>query len=164
MKRDAIIYCLVQGLGAALLMWLCLHLVGCKSLPPAVVPEVHDTYNGHDRDHSSDRGDSIHVRDSIVYRYLHDTLMVDRWHTEYRNRWRHDTLNVRASVHVTDSVPYPVYIDRPVPYRSGYTRFTSWFFWIVVILLLLKLAAWVMEKFPATAPYVMIARKFVPFL
>jgi hypothetical protein len=31
-------------------------------------------------------------------------------------------------------------------------------------LLLLKLAAWVMEKIPATAPYILIARKFVPFL
>ena len=36
MKRDAIIYCLVQGTGAALIMWLCLHLVGCKSQQPAV--------------------------------------------------------------------------------------------------------------------------------
>ena len=36
MKRDAIIYCLVQGIGAALIMWLCLHLVGCKSQQPIV--------------------------------------------------------------------------------------------------------------------------------
>ena len=36
MKRDAIIYCLVQGIGAVLIMWLCLHLVGCKSQQPAV--------------------------------------------------------------------------------------------------------------------------------
>ena len=36
MKRDAIIYCLVQGIGAALIMWLCLTLVGCKSVQPIV--------------------------------------------------------------------------------------------------------------------------------
>lgn len=36
MKRDAIIYCLVQGIGAILIMWLCLTLVGCKSTQPAV--------------------------------------------------------------------------------------------------------------------------------
>ena len=36
MKRDAIIYCLVQGIGAVLIMWLCLHLVGCKTVQPAV--------------------------------------------------------------------------------------------------------------------------------
>ena len=48
--------------------------------------------------------------------------------------------------------------------RTGYDRFCSWWFWITAILLLLKLAAWVMEKFPATAPYILTARKFVPFL
>ena len=36
MKRDAIIYCLVQGIGAVLIMWLCLFLVGCKSVQPVV--------------------------------------------------------------------------------------------------------------------------------
>lgn len=34
--------------------------------------------------------------------------------------------------------------------RTGYDRFCSWWFWITAILLLLKLAAWVMEKFPAS--------------
>lgn len=36
MKRDAIIYCLVQGIGAVLIMWLCLTLVGCKTPQPIV--------------------------------------------------------------------------------------------------------------------------------
>ena len=36
MKRDAIIYCLVQGIGAILIMWLCLALVGCKTPQPIV--------------------------------------------------------------------------------------------------------------------------------
>lgn len=48
--------------------------------------------------------------------------------------------------------------------RTGYDRFCSWWFWVTAILLLLKLAAWVMEKFPATAPYITVARKYVPFL
>lgn len=48
--------------------------------------------------------------------------------------------------------------------RTGYDRFCSWWFWITAILLLLKLAAWIMERIPATAPYILIARKFVPFL
>ena len=48
--------------------------------------------------------------------------------------------------------------------RTGYDRFCSWWFWITAILLLLKLAAWVMEKIPTTAPYILLARKFVPFL
>ena len=48
--------------------------------------------------------------------------------------------------------------------RSGYDKFCSWWFWITALLLLIKIAAWVMEKIPATAPYIIIARRFVPFL
>lgn len=48
--------------------------------------------------------------------------------------------------------------------RSGYDKFCSRWFWITLILLLIKLAAWVMEKIPVTAPYVAIVRKFIPFL
>lgn len=48
--------------------------------------------------------------------------------------------------------------------RTGYDRFCSWWFWITALLLVIKIAAWVMEKFPATAPYIIIARKFIPFL
>lgn len=36
MKRDAIIYCLIQGFGALFILWLCLHLVGCKTPQPIV--------------------------------------------------------------------------------------------------------------------------------
>jgi len=48
--------------------------------------------------------------------------------------------------------------------RTSYDRFCSFWFWITAILLLLKLAAWVMEKFPATSPYIITIRRFVPFL
>lgn len=50
--------------------------------------------------------DSIHVHDSIHVREKGDTVFVDRWHTEYKDR------NVRDTVYIekTDSVqvPYPV--------------------------------------------------------
>ena len=48
MKRDAIIYCLVQGIGAVLIMWLCLFLVGCKTVQVS---------------------EKVNVRDSVAIRY-----------------------------------------------------------------------------------------------
>lgn len=54
--------------------------------------------------------------------------------------------------------------EREKPKRSGYDRFCSWWFVITAILLLLKLAVWVCEKIPTTAPYAVMIRKFVPFL
>lgn len=54
--------------------------------------------------------------------------------------------------------------ERTVPKRTGYDRFCSRWFWITAIWLLLKLACWVMEKFPTTSPYIILIRRFVPFL
>jgi flagellar biosynthesis/type III secretory pathway M-ring protein FliF/YscJ len=54
--------------------------------------------------------------------------------------------------------------EKERPKRTEYDRFCSRWFWISAIILLIKIAAWVMEKFPATAPYVLLARKFVPIL
>ena len=55
-------------------------------------------------------------------------------------------------------------MERTVPKRTGYDRFCSRWFWITAILLLIKVAAWIMEKFPTTAPYIIVARRFIPFL
>lgn len=73
--------------------------------------------------------------------------------------------------HTTDSLSEANYNlqseiieERKVPKRSGYDRFCSWWFWITAILLLIKVAAWVCEKIPVTAPYVMTIRRFIPFL
>ena len=54
--------------------------------------------------------------------------------------------------------------ERTMPKRTGYDRFCSWWFWITAILLLIKVAAWIMEKNPTTAPYIFLVRKFVPLL
>lgn len=141
-------------LACLLLLLGLIFFSSCKSVKPVVVPQVHNQYNGHDRDHSSARGDSIHIRDSIVYRWKHDTLFVDRWHTEFRDRWRTDTLTVHDSIHVQDSIPYPVEVPGPTVYiKSGYTKFTSWFFWICVILFVLWAVWKICDRVPATNPY-----------
>ena len=50
--------------------------------------------------------DSTHVHDSIHVREKGDTVFIDRWHTEYKDRLVHDTVYIEK----TDSVqvPYPV--------------------------------------------------------
>lgn len=54
--------------------------------------------------------------------------------------------------------------ERTMPKRTAYDRFCSRWFWITAIWLLLKVAAWIMEKYPVTAPYIFTIRKFIPFL
>ena len=50
--------------------------------------------------------DSIIVNDSVIVREKGDTVMIEKWHTKYRDRLKTDTLYVSK----TDSVqvPYPV--------------------------------------------------------
>jgi len=57
--------------------------------------------------------DSIHVHDSIHVRERGDTVLIDRWHTQWRDRWRYDTIYISK----TDSVPrpYPVEVEVPAP-------------------------------------------------
>lgn len=64
----------------------------------------------------------------------------------------HDTLrtyllkNNMINVYVHDSIPYEVPVEVPVRVRNGYDRFTSWGFWLLAALLLLRVGWWVFKK------------------
>lgn len=74
-------------------------------------------------------------------------------------RARNDSLNEVYKTYASQ-----LETERTMPKRTAYDRFCSRWFWITAIWLLLKVAAWIMEKFPATAPYIILIRRFVPFL
>lgn len=48
--------------------------------------------------------------------------------------------------------------------RSGYDRFCSTFFWVVVVILLLIMAFWICDKIPATKPYTAIIKGLFKWL
>lgn len=87
---------------------------------------VDSTYLSH---YEKQRGDTILVRDTILkYKILHDIQ------TETLNEYVHD------------SIPYPVEVVKEVRKRNGYDRFTSRGFWILVLLLLGRVAWWIFKK------------------
>ena len=90
--------------------------------------------------------DSIHVHDSIRVTEKGDTVTIERWHTQYRDRWHHDSVYVSK----IDSVPapYPVteYVERK---RSR----LDWFLTITGIIALIAAIIFVAVK----------VRKFLPF-
>ena len=134
MKReDAISLC------KALLIWgvailVCWFLSGCKTqlmpVPEIRIEHIHDTLQVHDSIHIHTReyvkGDTVY-KDSIVYRYL----------------WRDKVVEA----YKVDSIPYPVEVEKIVTVRSGYDRFCSWAFWIIVALVLLYVVWWCFKKF-----------------
>lgn len=51
--------------------------------------------------------DSIYMHDSVIVKTAGDTLLIEKWHTRYRDRWHTDTIHeVRR-----DSVPVPYKVE-----------------------------------------------------
>ena len=106
------------------------------------------------------------VKTVVEYRdhYVHDTTQVvdsiyqDRVHYIYQRGdtvfktdsvflYKYKYLDRNVVEYVHDSVPYPVEVEKFVTVRSGYDKFCSWFFWIVVVLAILAAAWWCFKKF-----------------
>lgn len=84
-----------------------LLLAGCGSTKYVVVPQQHtDTLR-----QVTVRYDSVMVHDSIHITERGDTVKIERWHTQWRDRWHTDTIYQSRR----DSVPYPVEVVKEVP-------------------------------------------------
>lgn len=69
--------------------------------------------------------DSIHVHDSISVVVKGDTVIKDRWHTEWRDRWRVDTVYAVR----TDSVPKPYPVVKEVEVEKPLSPWQQYVMW-----------------------------------
>ena len=100
-KVVALIVTIIVGLA------LCALLGSCTTTKYVTMPEYHtDTVRV-----TQYQRDSIYMHDSILVRQQGDTVTIDRWHIEYRDRWHTDTI-YKSRV---DSVPYKVEVIKEVP-------------------------------------------------
>ncbi|MBR3858526.1 MAG: hypothetical protein IKJ18_00705 [Bacteroidaceae bacterium] len=121
----------------SLFFLICILLGSCKTVKTVVEYRdhyVHDTTQLVDSIYQDlvhyiyTKGDTVFKTDSVfLYKYKY----IDRNIVEY----------------VHDSVPYTVEVEKFVTVRSGYDKFCSWFFWIVVVLVILYVAWWCFKKF-----------------
>ena len=113
-------------------------LSSCRSTRTVVVETVRtDTVHvNHLQRDSIFIGSVLH--DSIVEKQRGDTIILDRWHTrtltEYRDRWRHDSIYI--ATHDTIPQPYPVEVQVPAP-LSWHQHLRLWLGSILLIALLL---------------------------
>lgn len=134
MKREWALY-IIYVFAAVCMMTLLLVQSSCSSPKVVTVTEYrdrvqHDTltqvdsvYVGH---YVREKGDTVWVFDTIFkYKYL------DKYVYEYAH----------------DSVPYAVEVQVPVRMRNGYDKFVSWGFWVLVLLILLRIGWWAFKKF-----------------
>jgi hypothetical protein len=84
--------------------------------------------------------DSIYLSDSIyVNDFVRDDTVyktVERWHTQYRDRWRTDTIYQSKR----DSIPYPVEVIKEVPAQLTWWQQTRLHLANIVLWLLVVLA------------------------
>ena len=103
----------LKGCLSAVAFWVALLLLlllfgSCKSVK--YVPVI---------DHKTDtcyitkwQWDSIYVHDSIRIKEGGDTLLIEQWHTKYKEKQVHDTIYI--ATHDTIPYPYPVEVIKEV--------------------------------------------------
>ena len=119
-------------IGLLVAVLLCALLSGCTTTKYVPVPEYHtDTLR-----QVTVRHDSVMVHDSIHITEKGDTVRIERWHTQYRDRWRTDTIYQSKR----DSIPYPVEVVKEVPAKLTWWQQTRLHMANIVLWLLVLLA------------------------
>ena len=128
-----VIHRLVYALVAAAVgILLCALLSGCTTTKYITVPEYHtDTLR-----QVTVRHDSVMVHDSIHVSEKGDTIKIERWHTQYRDRIVRDTIYQSKR----DSIPYPVEVVKEVPAKLTWWQQTRLHMANIVLWLLALLA------------------------
>lgn len=117
---------------------LCALLQGCKSVEyvPVIEHRTDTVYQ------NTVQKDSVFVHDSTFIKEAGDTFMLEKWHTKYVLKEKHDTTYVSK----TDTVPapYPVEVIKEVPAElSWWQRLKMKVGGAAIILCLLAFAIWV---------------------
>ena len=100
------------------------------------VPEYHTEYIT--KTDSVVKIDSVHVKDSVIIKQAGDTIEIDRWHTEYKDRWRERGV-VDSFIKVDSvSVPYPVE-KKLSKWQQAKVDWGGWAMRFVVVLIFLFL-------------------------
>lgn len=114
-------------------------LGSCTTTKYVPVPEYHtDTLRL-----SRNIRDSIYVHDSTYIKEAGDTVLIERWHTAWRDRIVRDTVYQSKR----DSIPYPVEVEKEVPAQlSRWQQMRIHMGDTLMIILLLIVAVWIVGK------------------
>ena len=126
-------------IGFLIAMAIC-ALCSCSTTKYVPVPEFHtDTLLL-----TRNIWDSIYVHDSTYVREAGDTILIERWHTQWRDRWRTDTIYQSKR----DSIPYPVEVTKEVPARLTWWQQTRLYMAnIMIVLLAIVVAVYAVRKY-----------------
>lgn len=118
---------------------ICALLGSCTTTKYVPMPEYHTdtTYI------TKQQRDSIWLHDSTYIKEKGDTVLIERWHTKFRDRWHMDTIYQSKR----DSIPYPVEVTKEVPAELTWWQRTQMYAGDVLLLLLVGgVAVWVIRR------------------
>lgn len=124
MKRDAIIYCLIQIVGFIAIFWFCIAVAGCKTVNP--IAQTRDSIR-------------VEIRHDSVFVFKHDSIFRDRWRSgdtvfvtveKFKTLYRDKLVEVHDTIATTQTDTIEVQV---VP---NYYRRVSTGFWILLVILL----------------------------
>ena len=97
------------GMILALFLTTAVLILGsCTTTRYVTVPEYHtDTLI-----QTTVRHDSVMLHDSIYHMVKGDTVLIERWHTKYRERLVHDTLYQHRIDTIAKPYPVPEYVEK----------------------------------------------------
>ena len=135
--------CATYAVAFVVAVILCALLGSCATPKATVVERVtHDTVQVTrlQRD-SIFRHDSIYIREHTVGDTVY--LEVTRWHTQYRDRWHHDSIYLSRR----DSIPVPYPVEKRVPAQlSSWQQVQLWLGRLVLVVLAFLAAWWLIRK------------------
>ena len=137
-ERIATTICHIAGMVICfvIMLGLCAMCSSCTTTQYIPVIEHHTdtlTVTKYERD-------SIYVHDSTTVKEKGDTVIIERWHTQYRDRWYHDSIYVSK----TDTVPapYPVETIKEVEKELSWWQQTQMYAGDVLMVALLASLLW----------------------
>lgn len=92
--------------GFFIILILAMIMSGCTSIRYIPVETIKTEYVS--KIDTFIKKDSVHIKDSVFVTVKNDTVIVDRWHIKYKDKWEYKI--VTDTIIKTDSVqvPYPV--------------------------------------------------------
>lgn len=133
MKRDAIIYCLIQIVGFIAIFWFCIAVAGCKTVKP--IAQTRDSIR-------------VEIRHDSVFVFKHDSIFRDRWRagdTVFVTVEKFKTLYKDKLIEVHDTITATQTEQVAVKYVPNYYKRVSTGFWILLAILVL-IVGWKIAK------------------
>ena len=130
---------LLFALAAAAVVFGLLLLTGCTTTKYVPVETVRtDTLKV-----TKYERDSIYIHDSTIVREKGDTMLIEKWHTRWRDRWMHDTVYQSR----VDSIPKPYPVEKRVPAELTWWQQTRLHLANILLYALLVIGIFYLGKF-----------------